>query len=179
MIVVTGGARSGKSTFGESLLMDKKEVLYIATSIPFDDEMKDRVKKHKESRPSRWDTLESYKAIGENIRSLQNTYEGIILDCVTIMITNLLIENIDENSEIDYRDIENMIMNEVKSMTNFFKEYEGEVVLITNEVGSGIVPENKLSREFRDIAGRVNQYLAREAEQVYLVVSGIPVKIKG
>lgn len=179
MIVVTGGARSGKSTFGESLLMDKKEVLYIATSIPFDDEMKDRVKKHKNSRPSYWDTLECYKAIGENIRGLEKTYEGIILDCITIMITNLLIENINENSEIDYREIEDIIIDEVKSMVHFFNKYEGEVVLITNEVGSGIVPENKLSREFRDIAGRVNQYLAKEAEQVYLAVSGIPVKIKG
>lgn len=179
MILVTGGARSGKSSFGESLLKDKKEVLYIATSIPFDEEMKNRVKKHRESRPEHWHTLEAYKSLGASIRNLKKQYDGIILDCITIMITNLIFENFDEAIEIDYKAIEEKIMGEMKAMVSALKELNSEVVLITNEVGSGIVPENRLSREFRDIAGRVNQYLAREAEEVYLAVSGIPVKIKG
>jgi adenosylcobinamide kinase/adenosylcobinamide-phosphate guanylyltransferase len=179
VILVTGGARSGKSDFGESLLKDKKKVLYIATSIPFDEEMKYRVKKHRESRPSHWHTLEAYKNLGDSIRNLKQQYDGIILDCITIMITNLIFENFDEEVEIDYKAIEEKIMREMKTMVSAFKELNSEVVLITNEVGSGIVPENRLSREFRDIAGRVNQYLAREAEEVYLAVSGIPVKIKG
>lgn len=179
MILVTGGARSGKSSFGESLLKDKKEVLYIATSIPFDEEMKDRVKKHRESRPNHWHTLEGYKDLGNSIRTLNQQYDGIILDCITIMITNLIFENFDEEVEIDYKGIEEKIMGEMKAMVLAFKELNSEVVLITNEVGCGIVPETRLSREFRDIAGRVNQYLAREAEEVYFAVSGIPVKIKG
>lgn len=179
MILVTGGARSGKSSFGESLLKDKKEVLYIATSIPFDEEMKDRVKKHRESRPDHWHTLEGYKSLGDSIRNLKQHYDGIILDCITIMITNLILENFDEEVEIDYKSIEEKIMGEMEDMLSAFKELNSDVVMITNEVGCGIVPENRLSREFRDIAGRVNQFLAREAEEVYLAVSGIPVKIKG
>ncbi|SHK53464.1 adenosylcobinamide kinase /adenosylcobinamide-phosphate guanylyltransferase [Clostridium cavendishii DSM 21758] len=178
MILVTGGARSGKSSFGESLLKDKDNVLYIATSIPFDDEMKSRVKKHQEDRPSSWDTLEEYKDLGAKISKRDKKYDGIILECITIMISNLMLENFDEEREIDYVTLEKDIMKEMKSLVEELKKVNSKVVLITNEVGAGIVPENRLAREFRDIAGRVNQYLARESEEVYLVVSGIGVKIK-
>lgn len=174
MILVTGGARSGKSSFGESLLKDLDKVLYIATSIPFDDEMKDRVRKHRESRSSHWETLEAYKDFEDKI---QNKYDGVILDCITIMITNLLLEKIDEFNE-DYNAIEAYIMKEIEKAVKVLKSLNSKVVLITNEIGAGIVPENKMSREFRDIAGRVNQYLGKECEEVYLAVCGIPVKIK-
>lgn len=179
MIVVTGGARSGKSSFGEGLLKNENQVLYIATSIPFDDEMKDRVKKHKESRPSHWHTLEGYKGLGKSIRELEQSYDGVILDCITIMISNLILENFNEHEEMDYEKLEAQVMEEIREMVMELKKLDSKVVLITNEVGCGIVPENRLGREFRDIAGRVNQYLARESEEVYLAVSGIGVKIKG
>lgn len=188
MILVTGGARSGKSSFGESLLFNKKKVLYIATSVVFDDEMRERVKSHRERRNKNWDTLESYKAIGDKIISLNKDYDGIILDCITIMITNLIMNDTSgftqaEFNKLDYRVEEAKILYEMKNMTSGFREmeikYNTKIVIITNEVGSGIVPENKLSREFRDIAGRVNQFLASESNEVYMAVSGIPVKIKG
>ncbi|MEQ8197579.1 MAG: bifunctional adenosylcobinamide kinase/adenosylcobinamide-phosphate guanylyltransferase [Clostridiaceae bacterium] len=185
MILVTGGARSGKSTFGESLLKDKNRVLYIATSVITDEEMEDRVRKHRESRSSDWETLEAYKDMPLKVKG---KYDGIILDCMTVMVTNLLFENMESFEEedflkLDYRRREQEILKEVSDMVQVFKKAEDEngteTVIITNEVGAGIVPEYKTGREFRDIAGRVNQYLAKEADKVFWVVSGIPVKIKG
>lgn len=185
MILVTGGARSGKSSFGESILKDEDRVLYIATSIPKDEEMVERVKNHRESRNQNWDTLESYKNLGEQ---LKEGYTGIIVDCITIMVTNLLFHGMESFEEEDFKNMnfrkkEEEIIKEISLMVKSFKEYalknSTKIVLITNEVGSGLVPEYKLGRQFRDIAGRVNQYLAKEAKEVYFVVSGIPMKIKG
>lgn len=187
MILITGGARSGKSSFGESLLISQKNVLYIATAIAFDNEMKQRIKKHQQRRNKDWETLEAFKAVGDKILSLNKGYDGIILDCITVMITNLLIQdtpNFNERdyNKLDYKVEETKILYEIKNLVAALKEmeikYNTKVVLITNEIGLGIVPEKKLSREFRDIAGRINQYLASESNEVFLIVSGIPVKIK-
>jgi adenosylcobinamide kinase/adenosylcobinamide-phosphate guanylyltransferase len=188
MILVTGGARSGKSSFAENILKNEDKVLYIATSIAFDDEMKHRIKKHRQQRNAHWDTLEEYKAVGDKILSLNKQYNGIILDCITIMTSNLLMQaapnfSEEEYSKLDYRIEETKILYEMKNLVEGLRymeeNYDTKTVLVTNEVGLGIVPENKLSREFRDIAGRVNQYLASQSDEVYLLVSGIPVKIKG
>ncbi|WP_238882208.1 bifunctional adenosylcobinamide kinase/adenosylcobinamide-phosphate guanylyltransferase [Clostridium sp. YIM B02551] len=185
MILVTGGARSGKSSFGEALLKDKEKVLYIATSIPLDGEMKKRIQKHRSSRNPNWDTLEAYEDIATKIK---DAYDGIILDCITVMITNLLFMNMESFEEediikVDYSKKEEDILKEVSFMIKEFKNIEDnygtEIIIVTNEVGAGLVPEHKLGREFRDIAGRVNQYIAKEADKVFLVISGIPVKIKG
>ena len=188
MILVTGGARSGKSAFAEQLLQAESSVLYIATSIVFDKEMEERVKLHKQRRKKNWETLEAYREVGNKVLNLKKCYTGIMLDCVTIMISNLLMEAApnftdEEYNNLDYRVEETKILYEMKKLVEAIKEMENKyytkVVFVTNEVGAGIVPENKLSREFRDIAGKVNQYLAKEAKEVYLVVSGIPMKIKG
>lgn len=187
MILITGGARSGKSFFGESLLVSQKNVLYIATAIAFDNEMKERVKKHRKRRNKDWETLEAFRAVGDKVLSLNKNYDGIILDCITVMITNLLMQDTpnfteQEYNRLDYRVEETKILYEIKNLVAALKEmeikYNTKVILITNEIGCGVVPEKKLSREFRDIAGRINQYLASESNEVFLVVSGIPVKIK-
>lgn len=187
MILITGGARSGKSSFGESLLVSQKNVLYIATAIAFDNEMKERVKKHRKRRNKDWETLEAFRAVGDKVLSLNKNYDGIILDCITVMITNLLMQYTpnfteQEYNRLDYRVEETKILYEIKNLVAALKEmeikYNTKVILITNEIGCGVVPEKKLSREFRDIAGRINQYLASESNEVFLVVSGIPVKIK-
>lgn len=188
MILITGGARSGKSLFGENLLLQQKKVLYIATAIAFDNEMKERVKIHQQRRNKNWDTLEMYKAIGDKLISLNQNYDGIIVDCITIMITNLIMQDTinfseDDYNNLDYRVEETKILYEMQNLTSGLREmeikYNAKTIIITNEVGSGIVPETKLSREFRDIAGRVNQYLAKEADEVYCIISGIPLKLKG
>ena len=174
MILVTGGVRSGKSSYGESLLKECEKVLYIATAIPFDEEMKERVKRHRESRNSNWETLEAYKDFEVKIK---DRYDGIILECITVMISNLLLEKLNEENN-NYSKAEEYVMQEVKKLVKVLKKLDSKVVIITNEVGLGIVPENRLSREFRDIIGRINQYLGRECDEVYLTVCGIPMKVK-
>lgn len=174
--LVTGGARSGKSSFAEGLLKDCHNVLYIATAIAFDDEMKERVRLHRKQRNQSWDTLEAYKNLEQEIKSKDQNYDGIILDCITIMISNLMLEEFNDNT--DYRALENRVIEEMKASIRFLKALKAKVVLVTNEVGAGIVPENKLAREFRDIAGRVNQYIAKEADEVFVTISGISLQIK-
>lgn len=178
MILVTGGARSGKSSFGEGLLCEMDKVLYIATSIPFDEEMKERVKIHRESRKSDWDTLECYKDFNNNLLNKVNDYNGIILDCITIMVSNIILEECKDYTNDEFNLAEKKVINEVKSLIAILKKFNGKVVLVTNEVGFSVVPENKLARYFRDIAGRVNQLIAKECSDVYLVVASIPLKIK-
>lgn len=182
LTLVTGGARSGKSSFGEALLENiDGNVLYIATAQAFDEEMKDRIKKHREGRPENWITYEGYKNLHREISVYQERISGIFLDCVTIMITNLMLEepidwdNITQK-EVDF--LEKKVLDEVQALVYTVKSFGVPAVFITNEIGLGIVPENKLARIFRDIAGRMNQYIGKEADNVYFVVCGIPNKIK-
>lgn len=179
IVLVTGGARSGKSNFAQSLLQNKEDVLYIATSIPFDDEMKDRIKKHRESRPAEWDTIECYKDLDEQLRNRKEKH--MLLDCLTIMVTNLMFhyENNWDSINMDrVNEIEGEIASQVRMLLECVRHIDANIVIVTNELGMGIVPSNRLSRLFRDIAGRMNQIVAAACDEVYLVVSGIPMKIK-
>ena len=182
MILVTGGARSGKSLFAENKAKDKGEkVLYIATSIPFDDEMKLRVELHKKRRPESWDTFEGFKNIENIIYENKGKYDCMLFDCITIYITNLIFEyakNPENMSREDFIDTENKIINDFKNIVKAVKDTDTEIIFVTNEVGMGIVPENKLSRNFRDIAGKINQIAGLESDEVYMTVCGIPMKIK-
>lgn len=183
LITVTGGARSGKSSFAESLCKDfKSSVLYVATSIPFDDEMKDRIYKHQMQRPENFYTLEKYKNLDFEIKNSIKTEKAVLIDCITIMITNLMLEKeIDfNNCSIDQiNSIEAEILNEIEKIILLKNEIDATIICVTNELGSGIVPQSRFSRVFRDIAGRANQKLAESSNEVYFVVSGIAVKIKG
>lgn len=182
-ILITGGARSGKSSYAEKLAKELEgNVLYIATSIPFDEEMKLRIKKHKESRPQEWDTFEGYKGLGRVISDKGRQYKGILLDCITVMVTNLFLEytgmeGINFPRE-DFIKAEKAIEKEIEELMKGIGESEATVMLVTNELGSGIVPENTLARAFRDIAGRVNQYIGSRCDEVYMTVCGIPLKLK-
>jgi adenosylcobinamide kinase / adenosylcobinamide-phosphate guanylyltransferase len=183
IILITGGARSGKSNYAEKLAMETKgRVLYIATSIPFDDEMKDRVKKHKERRPSTWDTFEGYKNLKQVFNNADMQFDTILLDCITIMVTNLMFDKagdkFDELNEEEINTMEKEILQEVDDFINAAEISLKTVIIVTNEIGCGIVPEYKMARVFRDIAGRVNQYIASRVNEVNLVVCGIPIKIK-
>jgi len=190
-VLVTGGARSGKSTFAEQICarLSKKNVIYIATGIAFDEEMKERIKKHRSQRPCDWYTLEAYAQLEVRLNDLferkehndGTIFDCALLDCLTIMTNNFmmdLIEDWDNISDEQAINIEMKIKSEIKSLYDFCKKHDIHLVIVTNEVGMGIVPEYKSARYYRDIAGRVNQYAALMADEVYLCVSGIPVKIK-
>jgi len=180
-ILVTGGARSGKSRYAEELVKSAGgPVLYIATAQAFDEEMKLRIRKHRESRPQDWTTAEAYRGLGGIISG--SAARVVLVDCVTIMVTNLLLElpaiQANDFSTASIEAAEAAILAEVREMLAGIRRGSADVFLVTNELGSGIVPEQPLSRIFRDIAGRVNQAIAAEADQVYLVVSGLPLQLK-
>lgn len=183
LVLVTGGARSGKSLFAESLIKKHGEnALYIATAIAFDDEMQDRIRKHREQRPSDWETIEAYKAFDVVLDGRLEGKDAVMLDCVTIMVSNIIFEkefNWERLSVEECNLLEMAVRAEVEKLLRAVENAKVPFIMVTNELGMGIVPESALPRMFRDVAGRVNQLLAAQADEVYFCVSGIPVKIKG
>lgn len=182
IVLVTGGARSGKSTFAEKHVQTLgNQIAYIATAEPFDEGMKDRVKKHIEQRPSDWPTFECYQQISGEIEGISQTCNVVLLDCITVMLTNLMFLKASDWETLSRDQIdtfEEEILSELGAMIQNMRHHKLSSVIVTNEVGSGIVPESRLGRVFRDIAGRANQLLAQQVDEVYYVVSGIPMKIK-
>ncbi len=177
--LVTGGSRSGKSTFGEGLLKDNDKVLYIATSIITDDEMRERVAIHKERRNKNWETFEGYSDLKQAIKNSECKY--IMLECVTTMITNLMFDkytDFDTLSKQEIKALEENISEQFIELLSACREFDKEIVIITNEVGFGLISEYKLGRIFTDISGRINQLLGRLSDEAYLVVSGLPLKLK-
>ena len=182
LILVTGGARSGKSTFAEEYVRKLGgNVLYIATSIPFDDEMKERIKRHKAQRPSEWQTVEAYKDMDLQLKDGLKGRDAVLLDCITIMVSNLMLERAMDWEGVSPEEInavEAYVKDEIDKLIKTAMDSEIPFIIVTNELGMGVVPPYELGRAIRDIAGRVNQMLAKASEEVYLCVSGIPVKIK-
>lgn len=177
IVLVTGGARSGKSSFAESLYGDREDVVYMATAKVYDDEMKKRVQLHQRSRPEIWRTYEG----NYNLIEALGNEENYILDCITVLTSNIMFDISKGMERISYETqniIEERVLEEVKNLIKEVREKDYNLTLVTNEVGSSIVPEHHISRVFRDIQGRVNQRIASLADQVYLVSCGIPVKIK-
>lgn len=190
--LVTGGARSGKSAFAESLLDTEAEINYIATNCSTqDDEMATRVMLHQHRRPKNWQTTETYLVVSDVIE--QSNVSAHLLDCATMLTTNYFFELMKERfgddftvideevtklSEKEKMAIEAEILNEWFKILKAAKKAQSDLVVVTNEVGLGIVPENAFSRWFRDVLGLVNQSLGKEADAVFLVVAGIPMKIK-
>ena len=175
--LVVGGARSGKSTYAESLYKDKTDVVYIATSRIEDPEMQDRVNLHQASRPSSWRTFEGTYQLSDAIQTETN----YLLDCLTILTSNIMFDISKDSSVITcemQQEIENAAMNTLHELFQIIRDKDLNLVLVTNEVGCSIVPEHHISRVYRDIIGRVNQQVAACANEVYALICGIPVKIK-
>lgn len=175
--LITGGARSGKSAFAESLYKGKKDVVYIATSRIYDQEMQERINHHKASRPSQWRTYEgNYDLVKAVVKE-----KNYLLDCLTVLTSNIMFDQSKDQDYIDFnlqKEIEDQVLKQIEALINQIRVSHYNLVLVTNEVGSSIVPEHHISRVFRDIQGRVNQRVAALADQVHLVACGIPVKIK-
>lgn len=186
MILITGGARSGKSRLAESMANDIAcrnggEVLYIATSVATDPEMTLRIEQHKQARPAHWKTHEGYRQLGNEIRSQSADFPVIVLECITTMLTNLLFDHAGDADpeKLDYDAIESQLAPQIDDLLNACEASPSQIIIVTNELGCGIVPGYTLARRFLDIAGRVNQRLAAQADEVHFVVSGIDMKIKG
>lgn len=177
LIFITGGARSGKSSFAEKIAAETdKEIAYIATAQPLDDEMKIRIKKHKEKRPVNWETFEEPIEVSELVNRIGVKKKVILIDCLTLLTSNLLLRK--ENKVGDFEWQEEVLLEIKKLAVNSYK-VPAQVIIVSNEVGMGLVPDNPTGRYYRDILGIANKIIANKADEVFMIVSGIPLKIKG
>jgi len=188
LTLILGGARSGKSTFAERRAKELggDSVLYVATSETKDEEMQERVEKHRSERPSAWETIEVPRNVAQALRQKRSAAKVILLDCITFLVANHLLEAAGPEDDpfddpsadpFDAR-IEVGVVAEVEALAAFVAETEVEMLVVSNEVGLGVVPPYELGRAYRDILGRANQILARHADEVQLLVAGIPLKVK-
>lgn len=170
LIYVTGGARSGKSGYAQQLSEQQSgELLYVAPAQVLDSEMAERVELHRQARGERWSLLEEPLWLADRLPEAAKGRSALMLDCVTIWLSNLFFHYDEEHEPV---------LEEVDKLIAVAETLPAPFYLVSNELGSGIVPENKLARSFRDLAGTVNQKLAAVADEAWLVVSGLPVKLK-
>lgn len=164
--LILGGARSGKSKFAEKIVLDMGlNPFYLATGRALDDEMVDRIAIHKERRGAQWETIEEPLALSDAL--MQTDFDGraILVDCLTLWVTNLMMAKADVEVECEH-------------LANTLLKMNVPVVLVSNEVGLSVIPENKMAREFRDYAGLVNQKIAKIANEAYFIAAGLPLKLK-
>jgi adenosylcobinamide kinase/adenosylcobinamide-phosphate guanylyltransferase len=172
LTVVIGGARSGKSRFAESLAAGLRRVTYIATARAEDDEMRSRIARHRADRPSGWLTIEEPLAIAYAVEQCASNCECILLDCLTLWASNLCFARAGESATV----LRAAASAELERLAGVSRRID--IVVVTNEVGCGLVPDSALGRLFRDLQGWINQDVARAADFVYHVVAGIPIAIK-
>lgn len=166
IILITGGQRSGKSSYAEKLALSlSPNPVYMATSRIWDEEFRQRVIKHQERRGTEWTNIEEEKELSRH----QISGRVVLIDCVTLWITNFFF---DLDSDV------NLSLNALKQEFDAFTMQDATFIFVTNEIGSGAVSENLIQRRFTDVQGWLNQYIASKAHQVYLMVSGIPILIK-
>ena len=180
VILLLGGARSGKSHFAQEYAWRSgQKVLFVATATAGDDDMWRRIEKHKEGRPSSWSTLEVVTGIGKQIEVNFGDARLIVIDCITLLVNNIF-SRYDEKQfdTIDDTVLEQEVVAEIEQLQICLKKVDASFLIISNEVGLGLVPDNRMGRLYRDILGRANQMLAQTADEVTLMVAGIPVRIK-
>lgn len=177
---ILGGARSGKSTYAEKLaLAHRGRVTYIATAEALDDEMAARIKKHKKARPGEWETREIPHDLTKTLQENPIDADVILLDCLTLWASNLLLRNSAEDEDIDEEALNEAGMGEIEGLFDIIAESKADWIIVSNEVGLGLVPPYPLGRAYRDLLGRVNQAVAARADEVYLLAAGIALPMHG
>jgi adenosylcobinamide kinase/adenosylcobinamide-phosphate guanylyltransferase len=178
MTFVLGGARSGKSTYAEKLaLAYGGRVTYIATAEALDDEMATRIENHKKSRPEEWETREIPHNLAEVLKKNPIDSDVVLLDCLTLLVSNLLLKHSSEGEDIDEEAVYVDGMSEIEGLLTIIEESRAEWIIVSNEVGLGLVPPYPLGRVYRDLLGSLNQRVAAKADEVYWMAAGIPVPI--
>ncbi len=175
-ILLTGGARSGKSKLAQELATKAGgQVLFVATATAGDADMHRRIEKHQKNRPKGWKTLEATANLGTQIAKNDIGFKTIIIDCITMLVNNIL-EKYGNNPKAEV--LEMAVKSEIDELIECMKKSRASFIIVTNEVGLGIVPGDRVSRLYRDLLGKANQMLATNVDEVYLLVAGIAVPIK-
>jgi adenosylcobinamide kinase/adenosylcobinamide-phosphate guanylyltransferase len=169
IILVLGGVRSGKSRYAQDLGARGQHVAFLATAEAGDDEMRERIAKHRADRPASWTTIESPIALEDALLQCGSRYDTIVVDCLTVWTANLMEQ---EASDVA------RVMAHADRLSETLRRASGCVILVSNEVGSGIVPDNEMSRTYRDLLGGMNQRIAAVADEVILMVAGLPMFLK-
>ena len=191
IVLVTGGARSGKSAFAEEQLADRERVCYIATGLPRgeDPEWQERIRLHQERRPASWTTQEQYAGLADWLR--EQSHPVYLLDCATLLTSNRLFDLIAQHfpdklelteehflSRQEQAFLLQLLEEEWQELLSTIHQTDTEYWIVTDEVGLGIVPETRLGRFFRDVQGKINQLIAKEASEAYLVICGLAQQLK-
>lgn len=165
-IFITGGRRSGKSNYAKNLALRQTDApVFLATSRIWDEDHKERIEKHRLDRNNKWTTIEEEKYLSRH----QFDNQTVVLDCITLWLTNFFYDNHNE-TDTSY--------NEAKNELDALSKQDAEFIMVTNEIGMGGHPDNMIQMKFADLQGWVNQYIAEMADEAYLLVSGLPVKLK-
>ena len=172
LILILGGARSGKSACAEDLARQGERTLFVATAEALDDDMKRRIEQHRARRPAAWDTLEEPLDPVTAIPSALAGHDTLLIDCLTLWVSNLLLQLGDD------ADAETEILSRAGALLDLYDRTDARWILVSNEVGLGVAPATELGRNYRDVLGRVNQLFASRADKVYLMVAGLPVDLK-
>jgi adenosylcobinamide kinase/adenosylcobinamide-phosphate guanylyltransferase len=168
--LVLGGVRSGKSRYAQQLAERESCVIFVATAKASDDEMQRKIERHREERPAEWITVEEPLELVQVLRQRGQSCDVMVVDCLTIFAANLLEAEGDDQDAVDRR---------VEALCEALRSAACSVVLVSNEVGSGVVPAYPLGRRYRDLLGEINQSVARVADDVVLMVAGLPLALKG
>jgi len=168
--------RSGKSSFAQELALKLNQpVLFVATAEAGDEEMRRRIEKHKQGRPAAWKTLEVTTDIGSHISQKMGAARVVIVDCITLLINNIFGQY---SGQTDAPLIRKRVAEETDKLIECIQQSNATFIIVTNEIGLGLVPIGEMSRLYRDLLGKTNQRLAQTADEVYLMVAGLPVQIK-
>ncbi len=167
LTLILGGVRAGKSSYAQRLAESGKRVLFVATAEAGDAEMEGRILAHQASRPAEWDTLEEPLDLVGVLAPMQHRYDTVLLDCLTLWVSNLLL------SSRSYD-----ISAEARRLLEVYRQGDASWIVVSNEVGLGVVPPTELGRIFADELGRVNQLVAEEADAVYFMAAGLPMAMK-
>ena len=177
LILILGGARSGKSSYAQSLALELggPDVLYVATAAPLDEEMEARIAAHRLSRPHGWRTLETISLVAAPLAEQVRDVRVVLLDCLTLLTSNALFA-CGETATADQAQA--AVEVEITALLDTSRESRAVWIVVSNEVGLGLVPDNALGRAYRDVLGRVNQRVAAQADRVVFMVAGLPMEVK-
>ena len=172
LTLILGGARSGKSDFAQALARQRggDAVLFVATAEARDEEMRARIEAHRARRPAAWQTVEAPCEIARALENGRGAARAVVVDCLTLLVSNVLLAN-EGGAEAE-------LIREVDALIAWQRAHSAEMIVVSNEVGLGIVPEHPLGRVYRDLLGLINQRVARQADEVYWMVAGLPVDVK-